>query len=252
MEPMDPWEEAATAQERAQVRASVATFDELAELIGLFEATWGPGRGADDGMLHALGHAGNTVLIARDRSGGIVGGALGFLGWSGGVHLHSHMAAVAPGHRAGGVGAALKLTQRAICLDHGVTEMRWTFDPLIRRNAYFNLVKLGAEFVAFHPDFYGELDDLVSGGDRSDRAEVSWRMDSARVRRALAGEPAPAWSGERFALLPDFEAARAADLEAIRPLREASRVAIAGALGAGLRPELDVERNYVFTAEPPS
>lgn len=246
---MNPWEQAATAQERAQVRVAVAAFEELAELIALFEATWGAGRGADDGMLHALGHAGNTVLIARDRNGVVVGGALGFLGWNGGVHLHSHMAAVSPGHRAGGVGAALKLTQRAICLDHGVTEMRWTFDPLIRRNAYFNLVKLGAEFAAFHPDFYGELDDLVSGGDRSDRAEVSWRMDSARVARALAGKPAPVWHGERFELLPDFEAARAADLDSIRALREASRLAFSEALAAGLRPELDGERNYVFTSQ---
>jgi predicted GNAT superfamily acetyltransferase len=29
----------------------------------------------------------------------------------------------------------------------------WTFGPLVRRNAYFNLVKLGATAVAFHKDF---------------------------------------------------------------------------------------------------
>ncbi|NQX10864.1 GNAT family N-acetyltransferase [Microbacteriaceae bacterium VKM Ac-2855] len=247
---MTPWEQAATAQERAQVRVSVADFDDLRELITVFEQTWGVGYSPDEGLLHALGHAGNTVLIARDRHGTAVGGALGFLGWSDGLHLHSHMAAVSREHRAGGVGAALKITQRAICLDHGVTEMRWTFDPLIRRNAYFNLVKLGAVFAAFHLDFYGQLDDLVSGGDQSDRAEVSWRLDSPRVLRALAGEAAPEWTGRGFALLPDFESSRSADPAAIAPLRRASRIAFTQAFAAGLRPELDRDRDYVFTAEP--
>jgi len=31
----------------------------------------------------------------------------------------------------------------------------WTYDPLIRRNAYFNLVKLGARPVEYLRNFYG-------------------------------------------------------------------------------------------------
>ena len=112
-------------------------------------------------MLQALDHAGNTVLIAVPTVGVAMpepplGATLGFLGWSGGLHLHSHMNAVDPAARGRGIGVALKLRQRAVCLAHGVDEMRWTYDPLIRRNARMNLVRLGAEVVAFLPDFYGE------------------------------------------------------------------------------------------------
>ena len=60
-----------------------------------------------------------------------------------GLHTHSHMLAA---RRIGviGVGYALKLAQRAQALDQGIAEVRWTFDPLIARNGYFNLHKLGA------------------------------------------------------------------------------------------------------------
>ena len=151
----------------------------------------------------------------------VVGATLGFLGWAGGLHLHSHMNAVDPGARGRGVGVALKLRQRAICLAHGVTEMRWTYDPLIRRNARLNLVRLGAEVVAFLPDFYGELRDAITGTDRSDRFEVRWRMDSPRTARALARGPQPEWRPEGgLALVADFEHVRAQDPEvAGRPPR---------------------------------
>ena len=103
------------------------------------------------------------------------------------------MNAVDPAARGRGIGVALKLRQRAVCLEHGVDEVRWTYDPLIRRNARMNLVRLGAEVVAFHPDFYGGLDDAITGADHSDRFEVRWRLDSPRTARALAGGPQPAW-----------------------------------------------------------
>ena len=62
---------------------------------------------------------------------GPLGFALGWLGWEGGVHFHSHQVGVRSGGRGTGVGAALKLAQRALCLEQGITEMRWTFDPLL-------------------------------------------------------------------------------------------------------------------------
>jgi predicted GNAT superfamily acetyltransferase len=234
------------AAEAAGVTVRLAESGDMAPVIGLFERTWGAGRSPDRSMLRALDYAGNTVLIAGE-AGKAVGATLGFLGWSDGIHLHSHMTAVVPWRRSGGVGYALKLFQRAVCLEHDITEMRWTFDPLIRRNAHFNLVKLGAEVVRFLPDFYGRLDDAITGVDRSDRFEVRWQLVSARVSDSLAGTPRPV--GEARLRLPldvDYERLRADDPAAAALLRTRSRALFTEALDRGLRPELDADSGYVF------
>jgi predicted GNAT superfamily acetyltransferase len=100
------------------------------------------------------------------------------LGWEGGVHFHSHQVGVQAGIRGGGVGYALKLAQRALCLRHGVTEMRWTYDPMLFSNARFNLVRLGARVVDVLPHCYGDRRDAFNTGERTDRLEVSWRLDA--------------------------------------------------------------------------
>ena len=69
--------------------------------------------------------------------------------------MHSHMVAAVPDRRHAGVGYALKLAQRASTLEQGIEMMRWTFDPMVARNAWFNLGKLGALADRFDPDFYG-------------------------------------------------------------------------------------------------
>ncbi len=53
------------------------------------------------------------------------------------------MLAALPERRHRGVGHALKLAQRAQCLDQDIHLVRWTFDPMIARNAWLNLGKLG-------------------------------------------------------------------------------------------------------------
>ncbi len=247
------------ADRRAGVRTRAARPDELDAVLARFEATWGVGRGPDHGMLQALEHAGNTLLIAVDdrvsdaSAAPALGATLGFLGWSGGLHVHSHMNAVDPVARGRGIGVALKLRQRAICLAHGIDEMRWTYDPLIRRNAHLNLVRLGAEVAAFRPDFYGVLGDAISGDDHSDRFEVRWRLDSPRTTRALAGRPVPEWRAEGgLALVADYEQVRASDFPLASRLRAASRAAFALLSDdAGLRVELDSVGDYVFTRDDP-
>jgi predicted GNAT superfamily acetyltransferase len=87
------------------------------------------------------------------------------------------MLAAMPERRHRGIGYALKLGQRAQALDHDVHVVRWTFDPLIARNAWFNLGKLGATADRFHRDFYGEMTDIVNRGERSDRLVVRWDLD---------------------------------------------------------------------------
>lgn len=253
------------ADRRGGIRTREAQPDELAGALARFDATWGEGRTVDLASLTAIAHAGNTVLVAVPEPGRAdaaaelaapgdppIGAALGFLGWADGLHVHSHMNAVDPRARGRGVGVALKLRQRALCLEHGIDEVRWTYDPLIRRNARMNLVRLGAEVIAYHPDFYGELRDAISGGDRSDRFEVRWRLTSPRVERALERMPQPEWRDEGgLPLVADFEAVRAADPRAAAALRDASREAFAALADGRLRPELAASGDYVFTADDP-
>lgn len=234
--------DARAVAERAAAAADVEIVEvrspsEAAEAVAVFSATWGEGRGADTSTLQAIAHSGNPVFLAR-RDGDVLAALFSFLGWDGGLHAHSHMTAVVPTIRSSGVGFALKLAQRAQCLEHGVTEVRWTYDPLIRRNARFNLWKLGAHVSRFHPDFYGVLDDAINGTDRSDRFEVSWRLDSPMVADALDGAR-PAVSGstapDDVTLPSDFESLRRDDPAAATELREDSRIRFAAATGRGER-----------------
>jgi predicted GNAT superfamily acetyltransferase len=96
--------------------------------------------------------------------------------------------AVRPGLRHGGVGYALKLAQRAQALAQGIRVVRWTFDPMVARNAYFNLHKLGAVCDRFHRNFYGAMTDLLNRGERTDRFVVRWDLDREPGPRGL--EPA--------------------------------------------------------------
>lgn len=75
-----------------------------------------------------------------------------------------------------GIGDALKQHQRAWAGAHGMRRITWTFDPLVRSNAHFNLDRLGARIVRFVPDFYGSLDDGLNGADETDRCVVSWEV----------------------------------------------------------------------------
>jgi predicted GNAT superfamily acetyltransferase len=85
------------------------------------------------------------------------------------------------------VGFALKVHQRAWSLLRGVAAIEWTFDPLVRRNAYFNIVKLAALPDEYLDNFYGDMHDAINGDDDSDRILVRWQLDSPAVIAACVG-----------------------------------------------------------------
>lgn len=235
-----------TAGQEAERAARAADVEiravgDLRAVQDVIASVWGHAQRPQDNLLTALRHAGATVAAAV-RGGEAVGACFGFLGWSGGLHLHSHMTAVRPVARTAGVGYALKLWQRSECLDHGITEMRWTFDPLIRRNAYFNLAKLGVRVVDFQPDFYGEMDDIVNAGDRSDRFEVSWALTGEPTASVTVADPAAPF----VALPEDFDRVRREDAAVALRWRERVHEAIAEQWRAGMRPEWDPRGGYVF------
>jgi predicted GNAT superfamily acetyltransferase len=177
-EPGTPWDLARTAARAANVELRPLT--ELAQLddaIAVMVATWGAFQLPPREMLTALAHSGNAPLGAHDGDR-LVGFVLGWAGVDeGGLHVHSHMLAALPDRRHRGVGYALKLGQRAQALEQDIHVARWTFDPLVARNAWFNLGKLGAVADGFGRAFYGEMTDDINAGDRSDRLVVHWELD---------------------------------------------------------------------------
>jgi predicted GNAT superfamily acetyltransferase len=161
----------------------LTTVEDADELNRVITTTWG-GQHLDREVVRALAVSGNVSWGAS-----VAGELVGFvLGWAGvdedGLHVHSHMLASTPDRRHRGVGYALKLAQRAQALDQGIEVVRWTFDPLVARNAWFNLGKLGAVIDRFARSFYGEMEDDLNRGERSDRCFVRW---------GLRPEPGP-WS----------------------------------------------------------
>ncbi|HZN15638.1 MAG TPA: GNAT family N-acetyltransferase [Acidimicrobiales bacterium] len=162
---------------------------ELTRAIDALRAIWSFPDGEapiSSELLRALALAGGYVAGAF-ADGEMVGASAGFLGVRDGeVHLHSHISGVVPPWQGRHVGLALKQHQREWALARGVNVIEWTFDPLVRRNAFFNLMKLGATLVGFEPDFYGEMHDAINAGDPTDRAVVRWDLaapaPAARLR----------------------------------------------------------------------
>lgn len=186
----EPWSAATAAAAAGVCLVGLDALRDAARINRVIDLIWGEQHVHPD-LLRALEHAGAILVGAEDPAGELVGYAWGFIGFDAGrVHLHSHMAAVLPAWQGRGVGYAMKLEQRARALDLGLDEIRWTYDPMLSRNAWFNLVKLGGVAERFLPDFYGDMMDKQNAGDRSDRFEVRWRLTSRRTVRALAGAEA--------------------------------------------------------------
>ena len=68
---------------------------------------------------------------------------------------YSHMMAVAVDYQNKGVGARLKWSQRERAMKEGRSRIKWTWDPMQARNAYFNLNRLGVTVSSYAENFYG-------------------------------------------------------------------------------------------------
>jgi len=174
--------------------------DEFAACADLERTVWGsPDIELVPSALFAITtETGGQVLGAFD-DGRMIGFTLAVGGCRGGStghrpqpYLHSHMTAVLPDYRNLGVGRKLKLFQREEALSRGIALVEWTFDPLELRNAYFNLVRLGAIIRRFLPNLYGVTASPLHSGMPTDRFVAEWWLSSARVEAASADpEPQP-------------------------------------------------------------
>lgn len=198
---------AARTAHAAATAAGVELLDlhdhaDLVAVSSLLDAVWGrPGEAGAvlvPEALAAIAHAGGQVTGAY-RGGELLGATAAFLGRPepspGGPvvpFLHSHVTGVLDNVTSTGIGAALKWHQRAWCLARGIDEARWTFDPLIRRNLAFNLVRLGAQADRYLEDAYGRMPDQRNAGMPTDRLVARWLLTSPRVEAAAAGRtPSP-------------------------------------------------------------
>lgn len=105
--------------------------------------------------------------------------------------FYSHMTAVRAGFQGSGIGARLKWAQRERALELGVKFIKWTFEPVKARNAFFNLEKLGAIVTEYEENFYG-VDYSTAGEEKiglaSDRLFAEWHLESEKVERLADGD----------------------------------------------------------------
>jgi predicted GNAT superfamily acetyltransferase len=158
------------------------TVDEVFAAADVLAEVWGGDRGGmPPSLLRALAHSGNYAVGLYD-AGRLIGASVAFFAAPAERSMHSHITGVLPGLQSRGLGRLVKRHQRAWALERGIGRITWTFDPLVARNAHFNLRVLGARATEYLMNQYGPMDDGVNRGDQSDRVMISW---------ALAAPPAP-------------------------------------------------------------
>ncbi len=227
--------------------------DEMVELGEVFQQVWGSvTQIVPIEILMAISHSGGYVSAAYETRGGeerMLGASVGILArHQGRPALHSHITGLLPGARGSGLGRAMKMHQRRWADAHDIERIVWTFDPLVRRNAWFNIEILGAEVQEYLPSFYGTMTDAINAGDESDRLLVAWPVVSGDERGAR--HPV---GGERT-LVPtpdDVVTLRRTDPAAVGRWRSETRAALQGALERGARIVGFTEQGeYVIEAAP--
>ncbi|MEV8313915.1 GNAT family N-acetyltransferase [Streptomyces sp. NPDC059900] len=266
---------AATAARAARCHVRpVSALADLEAACRLFEGIWKPGGEnalATPELLRAMDKAGSYVAAAFDGEEGdavgaedgaeLVGACIGFFGPPPDGALHSHIAGVSARMRGRSVGFALKAHQRAWVLQRGASRVSWTFDPLVRRNAYFNIGKLAARPAQYLPNFYGRMNDGINGADDTDRLLVEWPLAAPEVAAACHGRhrtadaaaerasgaalalgatadgrplARPVTGGRALVAVPeDIEGLRRSDPKAAAAWRSAVRDALGGLLADG-------------------
>lgn len=261
----------ATARSGTEIRL-LLTSAEFEQGSALLAEVWGTGREASPlsaDLLRSLSHAHGCVLGALDGDR-VVGLVVGVSGEPMSLTTYSLIAAVAGPYAGHGIGRALKLAQRVWALERGARSMAWTYDPLVRRNAHFNLSRLGGEFTEYLRSFYPPMHDAVNRDDIPDRLLVTWELGGrlgTASRHGEADQGTPVLLGcdtdggpllriaetaddrgqVRAALAwipPDIEQLRRSDPDLARRWRLAMREAIEAALADGLVPRAVTPAGY--------
>lgn len=218
------------------------SVEEVFRASDVLAEVWGGDRaGMPPNLLRALAHSGNYAVGLYDGDR-MVGASVAFFAAPATRSMHSHITGILPGLQAHGLGRLLKQHQREWALEREVGHITWTFDPLVARNAHFNLRVLGTRVTDYLVNHYGPMDDGVNRGDETDRIMVRW---------ALAAPPVPTPSHDRVvASVPiphDIEAMRRQSPADAAAWRLSVREAVLGHLAEGLViGGFDDERGYLM------
>ncbi|HEX2915353.1 MAG TPA: hypothetical protein VH186_31610 [Chloroflexia bacterium] len=179
----------------------VAGVAEMQACQQIHRQVWG--FGPEDTVIHlplmaALQKYGGLLLGAFSTSGSggeaLVGFSLSFVGRDPATKEYFHysqLTAALPEWQSQGIGFALKLAQRQAVLKEGYRLIRWAYDPLESRNAFFNLAKLGGVCRDYVVNMYGPGRGELFGQLDTDRLIVDWELDAPRVVERLDKEASP-------------------------------------------------------------
>ncbi len=166
-------------------------------------------------FLVAMTHIGGLILGAfeGDRLVAFISSIPAYR--DGMVYWYSQMLAVAKDQWNTGAGSQLKLAQREAALERGIRLIEWTFDPLESKNAYLNIVKLGAVVRRYLPNHYGETTGALQAGLDSDRVIAEWWID----------QPRPVLTGDiRRVVIPvDLQTLKKQSLDSARDIQKRVR-----------------------------
>lgn len=167
-------------------------FEDYQACVELQKEVWGYTDAEDIvalPMLMLCNKHGGNVLVAQEPSGRFIGFSFAMIALDdrGRLYWWSHMTAVVAEHRKFALGRSLKMMQREQALEAGVTEIRWTFDPLQALNAHFNLAKLGAVAHEYEENVYGYTRSPLHRGLPTDRFVAEWHLKSERVTERVSG-----------------------------------------------------------------
>jgi len=241
----------AKAELPVEVR-DLATQSEMDACVRLQRWVWGEDYrdSVPASLIKVSQKVGGLAAGAFLESGELVGFVFGLTGIeAGGRVVHwSHMLAVLPEYRNRGVGGRLKGYQRERLAELGVESVKWTFDPLVARNAHLNVNRLRVRVVDYIEDMYENTgSDLHAFG--TDRFVASWHLSEA-PEAVSDGAPAefegaPVVNGDgadavaaavplvRVEIPVDAESMRSAALEELRRWRVSTRSAFRSLLGSG-------------------
>lgn len=187
--------------------------EEMERAVDLQKNYWG-----EDGlslvpshMLLSMANYGGQVLGAYDGER-LVGVLMGFIG-ADISHEDSTPAAqrllvmskrmiVLPEYRSHKIGEQLKQRQRQYALQHGIPLVTWTFDPLLARNAYLNIHKLGAIGQHYQLDYFGA--HASNPTLSADRLVANWWVAHPHLERPAERPHPDAPCFNRVEHRPDF------------------------------------------------
>jgi predicted GNAT superfamily acetyltransferase len=158
----------------------VRSNEEYDACVRMQHAIWGEDftEAVPATILKVTQQIGGVTAGAFDPSGRLLGFVFGMIGSMDGELVHwSDMLAVHPDARNKGLGRRLKLFQRELLRPLGVERMFWTYDPLVAKNAFLNIVRLGARPTEYVIDMYGsDTHSALHSGLGTDRFIVAWDL----------------------------------------------------------------------------